>query len=87
MKAGQIINRRQKEGEMVVIAHDESIDIDNVPENMCVAYGPDMFYQSRIIIAENDYAVAKDDNHKVLLKNENNTYTHAYCYEKGDKIV
>ena len=39
------------------------------------------------IIAENDYAVAKDDNHKVLLKNENNTYTHAYCYEKGDKIV
>ena len=72
---------------MVVIAHDESIDIDNVSENMCVAYGPDMFYQSRIIIAENDYAVAMDDNHKVLLKNENNTYTHAYCYEKGDKIV
>ena len=72
---------------MVVIAHDESIDIDNVSENMCVAYGPDMFYQSRIIIAENDYAVAKDENHKVLLKNENNTYTHAYCYEKGDKIV
>lgn len=68
---------------MVVIAHDESIDIDNVPENMCVAYGPDMFYQSRIIIAENDYAVAKDDNHKVLLKNENNTYTHAYCYSGG----
>jgi len=39
------------------------------------------------IIAENDYAVAKADNHKALLKNENNTYTHAYCYEKGDKIV
>lgn len=35
---------------MVAKSYDESIDIDNVPENMCVAYGPDMFYQSRILL-------------------------------------
>lgn len=68
---------------MVVISHDESIDIDNVSEDMQVEYGPDMFYQARFIIAEHGYAVAKDDNHKVLLKNEDNTYVHAYCYSGG----
>ena len=35
---------------MVAISHDESIDIDNVPENMCVAYGPDMFYHPELLL-------------------------------------
>lgn len=68
---------------MVVIAQDESIDIDSVPEDMCVDYGVDMFYLSRTVIARHGYAVARDDNHKVLLKDEGNTYLHSYCYSGG----
>ena len=49
---------------MVVISHDESIDIDTVPEDMQVEYGPDMFYQARFIIAKHECAVARDDKHK-----------------------
>lgn len=68
---------------MVVISHDEAIDIDTVPEDMQVEYGPDMFYRARFIIAKHECAVARDDKHKVLLKNEGNTYAHAYCYSGG----
>lgn len=69
--------------EMVIIAHDESIDINNVPEWMFVDYEPDMFFKAKILIAKYGYAIAKDNEHTVLLKNEDNTYVHSYCYSGG----
>ena len=68
---------------MIVIAHDESIDIDKVPDDMCIDYEPDMFFKARIFIAKYGYAVARDADHRVILKNENNTYAHTYCYSGG----
>lgn len=68
---------------MVVIAHDELIDIDKVPDDMCIDYEPDMFFKARIFIAKYGYAVARDADHRVILKNENNTYAHKYCYTGG----
>ena len=52
---------------MIVIAHDESIDIDKVPDDMCIDYEPDMFFKARIFIAKYGYAVAKDADHRVML--------------------
>lgn len=68
---------------MVIIAEDNEINIENVSERLCVSYGPDMFYEARTIIAENGYAVAKDEVHRVLLKNQDDLYIHSYCYSGG----
>lgn len=68
---------------MVVIDKDENIDINNVMDDMCVKYGPDMFYEARPVIAKYGYAVGKDELHTIILKDKNNTYLHQYKYSGG----
>lgn len=50
---------------------------------MFVDYEPDMFFKAKILIAKYGYAIAKNNEHTVLLKNEDNTYVHSYCYNGG----
>ena len=74
---------RRKENDMVVIDKDENIDINNVTDDMCVKYGPDMFYEARPVIAKYGYSVGKDELHTIILKDKDNTYVHKYKYSGG----
>jgi hypothetical protein len=72
---------------MIVLESTDGIaSMDAVPsENLCVEYGPDMFYLCRPIVARYGYAIGRGAGGEYLavLKEQPTSYIHSYAYSGG----
>jgi hypothetical protein len=66
---------------IVLESTDARVLSDTDPENLCVEYGPDMFFLSRSIVAKYGYAIGRGAGGEYLgvLKELPTTYIHSYA--------